>query len=50
MPICLQLAENIKSVIEMDLEMSAPRSLLGMIIEPSSQPLSVVSKKKNVFR
>lgn len=43
MPICLQLAENIKSVIEMDLEMSTPRSLLWMIIEPSSQPLSVVS-------
>ncbi|XP_025200596.1 mediator of RNA polymerase II transcription subunit 1 isoform X1 [Melanaphis sacchari] len=41
MPICLQLAENIKSVIEMDLEMTPPRSLLGMIIEPSSQPLSV---------
>lgn len=46
MPICLQLAENIKSVIEMDLEMSQPRSLLRMIIEPSSQPLSVVSLKK----
>lgn len=43
MPICLQLAENIKSVIEMDLDMSPPRSLLRMIIEPSSQPLSVVS-------
>lgn len=46
MPICLQLAENIKSVIEMDLEMSPPRSLLRMIIEPSSQPLSVVSYYK----
>ncbi|XP_050439662.1 mediator of RNA polymerase II transcription subunit 1 [Adelges cooleyi] len=41
MPVCLQLAENIKAVIEMDLEMSTPRSLLKMIIEPSSQPLSV---------
>lgn len=47
MPICLQLAENIKSVIEMDLEMSSPRSLLRMIIEPSSQPLSVVSCTKH---
>jgi len=47
MPICLQLAENIKSVIEMDLEMSTPRPLLRMIIEPSSQPLSVVSLNKN---
>lgn len=43
MPICLQLADNIKSVTEMDLEMSPQRSLLRMIIEPSSQPLSVVS-------
>ncbi|XP_050525029.1 mediator of RNA polymerase II transcription subunit 1 isoform X2 [Daktulosphaira vitifoliae] len=41
MPICLQLAESIKSEIQMDLEMSVPRSLLKMIIEPSSQPLSV---------
>lgn len=49
MPICLQLAENIKSVIEMDLEMSLPRSLLRMIIEPSSQPLSVVSKRIFLF-